>query len=293
MPVLPRYGGVTGSFVISGGGSVRGVSIGPPTPSPKGKWNTVHNNDVVEFDRDAFARFVAADKQVRWQQRLLCPNRADLAPEQNHNQDCCVCDGRGWLITKDELIFVQMTSFTENEQRRAEGWWTPGTVSVTAMPEYRLSIHDRLIMTAGAVRYDELLVRRCNTDYDIPRFNILSRADISNTEATVQALVWVNRSKQARTFTQDVEFVVDAGRIRWLTTDRVDVGDTYTLSYYCRPQYVIVDLPHILRTRFFGLGSGGSGVPYEYPVQAAAQLETQIREMRYDHQIKNYRDPLK
>lgn len=291
MPI-PKFGSATGSLVITGGGAIRGVTIG--SPSPRGLWNTSHDNDVVEWDRDAFARFISADKTVLWQTRIQCPQRSNLLPEQNHSQDCCVCDGRGWIVAKSETINVQMTSFSEDETRAAQGWWTPGTVSVTAMPEYRLSLHDRLIVTAGAIRYDELLLRRCNSDYDIPRFNVLDSSELAGGEKSVVALVWSDRGKQAHTFIQDTDFVVDTGKIRWLTHNRVDVGDIYSIAYYCRPQYIVTDMPHILRTRYFGFGNtGNKATPYEYPVQVAAKLETQIREMGRETTFHNYTDPLK
>lgn len=289
MPPKPVV--VSKSFRVAGGAAVRGVTIG--APSPKGLWNSSHDNEIVEFDRDLFARFIHEGTAVVWQKRIQCPNRSDLAPSQNHNMGCCVCDGRGWISVKEEAIKVQMTSFTQDEQRMAQGWWLPGTVSVTAMPEYRLSEHDRLICGNGAVRYDEIIYRTPDRDYDVPRFSVLSKTDLPDNEDSVLYLGWKARDNSLRVFTQDTHFRIDSGKILWLTTDRVDSCSYYTVAYYTRPQYIVVELPHVLRTRHYGASRGLTPKAYEYPVQVAAHLETQIREMYKDAPNSEPTDPLR
>lgn len=255
----------TGSVVRAGM-----IRLGGGTPSPAGQWNPNLNDQVVDFDRDAFTRFIA-DKgyDVTWEKAVLCPNvpGTGLAP-RDHAINCQLCDnGLGWLYVDPIQTRMLMQGIKLNQSYFAYGRWDMGNMMVTAEPEFTISYWDRLTIGNGLSRFTERVVRTPGSNSDRFKYAPLC----------IDYIAWANRTGALSVFSCDVDFRIGAdGWIEWLGDNQPDAGSFYSVSYEFRPRYVVMDLIHHHRD------STIQGVHYEFPVQAVAKLDFLIRDESKD-----------
>lgn len=254
-----------------GGVSIAGaIAAAGTTPSAAGAWDPRLNAQTVDFDRDAFTRFIA-DKgyAVTWEKAVLCPNvpPGGLAP-RDHAINCQLCDnGLGFLYVDPIDTRMLMQGMKLNQSFFAHGRWDMGNMMVTAEPEFQINYWDRLTLCNGVSRFTERVTRQRGETSDKLKYAALS----------VEYLAWVNRSGALVTFTVDNEFSLsaDGSEIVW-TSDQPDAGCLYSVSYKFRPRYVVLDLIHHHRD------STIKGTHYEFPVQAVAKLDYLIRDESKD-----------
>lgn len=255
---------------------VGGTTIGQP--SPAGTWAPQYDNQTVDFDRDSFTRMLA-DKgySVLWEKAMWCPNRSNDEKPRQHDINCTICDGSGFYYYARETTSMLMTGMSMQQAFHAYGRWDPGQSMVTALPEKRLNYWDRLTLQNGTVRFFEMITRQRDVDVDTFKFAPL----------LIEAVTWKGRDGAVRVFNTN-DFVATATGIMWLiTTGRPDADTTYSVSYTCRPRYVIQDLVHHHRD------STIEGVHYEFPTQAVARFAFLIRDESRDAVQVQYQDPFK
>lgn len=260
MPII-KAGGVS----IAGG-----VGSGATGPSAPGVWDPRLSAQTVDFDRDAFTRFIA-DKgySVTWEKAVLCPNvpAGGLAP-RDHAISCQICDnGLGFIYVDPIETKMLMQGVKLNQSFYAYGRWDMGNMVVTAEPEFTINYWDRLTLCNGVSRFNQRLTRQRESRSDKLKYAALC----------IEYLAWVDRTGALVTFTVDNEFSLsaDGSEIVW-TTDQPDAGSIYTVAYKFRPRYVILDLLHHHRD------STIKGTHYEFPVQAVAKLDFLIRDEAKD-----------
>jgi hypothetical protein len=257
---------VTREGSVSIGGGIR-------LPSPAGGWDPQLTDGTVDFDRDAFTRFIA-DKgyDVTWEKAVLCPNTPGngLAPG-DHAINCTVCDhGLGFIYIDPIETKMLMQGFKLNQSFYAFGRWDAGNQLVTAEPEFRIGPWDRLTLGNGVGRFTQRITRQSGTTLDKLKYSPLC----------VVYVGWVDRSGALVTFTADEEFQVsaDGGSLEWISDAQPDAGARYSILYDYRPRYVVQDLVHHHRD------STIKGVHYQFPVQAVAKLDFMIRDQSTDPQ---------
>lgn len=263
------------SGVIRTGGVIRGgtqIGVdGASTPSPAGTWAPQFNDQIVDFDRDAFTRLLAGKGyDITWEKATLCPNRPSggLAPK-DHALNCQVCDnGLGFVYYDSIPTKMLITGVRLDQSYFAHGRWDPGQVMVTSLPEFRINWWDRLTLCNGIARFYELVRRQPNTLTDQLKYEALH----------VSHLSWVDRSGALACFEDGVQFRLDAeGRILWLTDTGIpDDNVYYSVAYEYRPRYVVQALMHQHRE------STVQEKHYEFPVQALAKLDFLIRDESTD-----------
>jgi len=256
---------VTGAVSRTGGvvrsGSVVSVSL----PSPSGEWSPQWQDNVVDFDRDQFTRFIA-DKGycVTWEKAVLCPNvpGTGLSP-RDHVMGCPVCGGGGYIYVDAVETKMLMQGIRMNQSFFAYGRWDMGNMLVTAEPEFTLDYFDRLTLGNGVGRFTQRLVRQPGAAADRLRYAPLR----------FRYVAWVDRAGSLVPFAADVDFRVsaDGAAIEWPGTNQPDAGSHYSVCYDYRPRYVVMDLVHHHRD------STVEGVHYQFPVQAVAKLDFLIR----------------
>lgn len=222
----------------------------------------------VSFDRDAFTAALR-DKgyDVVWEKATYCPNRGGLTA-RDHKIDCTVCDGSGFLRYAPIATRMLMTSINLNQSYYAYGRWDAGSQMVTALPEMRLHPFDKLTLSNGVARFQELIRRQPNTLRDRPKYKPLC----------IDHVGWMTRTNVLRVFYENHDFSVNTdGYIVWDTqANRPDDNDIYTISYTYRPVYIVLELMHQHRD------STVDGVHYEFPVQAMAKLDFLVRDESKD-----------
>ena len=262
---------VTGGVGIAGG-----IALG--APSPTGEWSKQFSDQHVDFDRDAFTRFIA-DKgyNVRWEKAILCPNvpGTGLSP-RDHVMGCTVCGGVGFVYVDPCTTSMLMQGIKLNQSFYAYGRWDMGNMLVTAEPGLALDYFDRLTLMNGISRFTERIVRQPDTTDDVFKYSPLC----------VDYVAWVDRTGALVTFEVDVDFVLNADGITW-GANQPDAGSFYSIGYTYRPRYIVLDLVHHHRD------STIEGKHYMFPVQAVAKLDFLIRNQGADAPQVIDQDPFK
>lgn len=252
------------------GGVGRAGGIQLDGPSPAGEWESQLDAQTVDFDRDAFTRFIA-DKGYRvcWEKAILCPNvpGTGLSP-RDHVMGCTVCGGGGFLYVDPRETAMLMQGIKLNQSFYAYGRWDMGNMMVTAEPEFTLDYFDRLTLLNGTSRFTERIVRQPGTTLDVLKYSPLC----------LDYIAWVNRSGALSVFQRDVDFdiSVDGTSVSWIGANQPDARSVYSVGYTYRPRYVVLDLIHHHRD------STIEGKHYMFPVQAVAKLDYLVRNQGAD-----------
>lgn len=234
--------------------------------------------DRVDLHLEDF-RVAIKDKgyDVNWERSLFCPNRKNGLGPKDHPASCHVCDGTGRVyygLEKNRRMLITGVSMSESYYQ--QGRWDSGQVNITAEPCDRLAPWDRITLNNGRARFQEMLLRQPNSQTDRTRYPIL----------TVDYLTWVGRDESLHVAVMDEDFVVNSEReITWVSNNRPDARDYYSLAYFYRPRYIIADLMHQHRD------STEDGVHKEFPVQAIGRLDYLIRNYAEDDVQVEYQNP--
>jgi hypothetical protein len=256
--------GVSHGIVSKTGGVSRTGGVRVALPSPSGEWNPQWKDNVVDFDRDAFTRFID-DKGyiVVWEKAVLCPNvpGTGLSP-RDHAIGCPICSEFGYIYVDPVPTKMLMQGIRLNQSFFAHGRWDMGNMMVTGEPEFTLDFFDRLTLGNGVGRFTQRIVRQPGAAIDKLRYAPLCFRYVG----------WVDRSGVLAAFEPDVDFraSVDGSGIEW-SSSAPDAGSVYSVSYDYRPRYVVMDLIHHHRD------STIEGQHYQFPVQAMAKLDSLIR----------------
>lgn len=257
--------GVTRGSVVRTASVSRTGGVRVALPSPAGEWSPQWQDNVVDFDRDAFTRFIE-DKgyAVSWEKAVLCPNvpGTGLSP-RDHAIGCPICDERGFIYVDPTPTKMLMQGIRLNQSFFAYGRWDVGNMLVTAEPEFTVDYFDRLTLGNGVGRFTQRLVRQPGLVADKLKYAPLCFHFVG----------WVDRAGALVQFSQDADFRVsaDGASIEWPDANQPDAGSFYSVCYDYRPRYVVLDLVHHHRD------STVEGQHYQFPVQAVAKLDFMIR----------------
>lgn len=269
---------MSGIVKRSGGVGRSGVKIRLGQPSQAGTWNPQWDENVVDFDRDEFTRFIA-DKGylVTWEKAILCPNvpGTGLAP-RDHVMACPICDGRGFVYVDPIDTAMLMQGIKLNQSYFAYGRWDMGNMMVTAEPEFTIDYFDRLTLQNGIGRFTQRPVRQSDTAFDKLKYAPLC----------INYVAWVDRTGALVPFVCDEDYRASDTSLEWIG-NQPDAGSFYTIGYEYRPRYVVLDLIHQHRD------STIEGQHYQFPVQAVAKLDYLLRNEGKDAPQVVDQDPFK
>lgn len=228
----------------------------------------VEGNEVsfdVPFNRKKFEQMIKGSHgyNVCWEKAQYCPFIKGPSP-RDHDINCKVCMN-GFIYFDPKPTQMLVMSATISQQYFAYGRFDTGKVNITAYPEFRVSFWDRITLCDSRVRFTELVVRQRSSLLDKLKFIPLC----------VERLVWADVFTDAtlKVATQGTDFTIaTGGEIQWLTTNRPSADTVYSIVYHYRPQYVVLDLPHMLRDQKTPTKQS------EFPISAVAQLAGFIRE---------------
>lgn len=255
-----------------------GVAIGRGNaaigqPSAAGEWRRDLDAFDVPFDRDKFTRAIhAKGYDVIWEKAQYCPDLRGPSPH-SHDITCETCKN-GFLYFDPIQTRMLMTGLTLPQQFYAYGRFTQGKVSVTAMPEFKVSYWDRITVCDARLRAQEHVRRQVGTMSDRLQYAPISAVRLSWKSPTVV--------KQA---IEGVDFDCDCteGTLVWKTDNRPDNGQFYSIVYYHQPSYIVLDNPHAIRDQHVPRLDQRIEKSYEFPVQVIAQLDTFIRDNGTGH----------
>lgn len=264
---------------FTGGIEVGGQKVGDPTPRRDdlpGQFFPLGN----DFDRDLFTAAIK-DKgyDVLWESAAFCPNRlmtTGMSPK-DHPIDCNICDGSAWIYFNPTETRMLITSVSLQQNYYAQGGWSRGRVMVTAMPEYRFHMYDRITLRDGLARFSEIVRRQPGTSKDHAKYPPVCALYVT----------WVTRAGSLKVYKQDQDFLITSdGMFSWPDPENRPDDDTYySVAYMYRPRYVVLELTHQHRE------STIKGTHFEFPVAGVAQLDFLIRDESKDGPQISFEDP--
>lgn len=190
--------------------------------------------------------------KVTWEKNIPCPNRLEDIHE--HDVNCTVCNGLGFLYYDTQNTEMAMVSISLREIFMQAGKFLPGMVMVTSHAKDKIARWDRLTLQESQLRYSEPIRRSDKGSFDRTKYEIVSVLTIRDS---------------LRTYTEDVDFEVETHGITWIPGNVPT--KFYSISYMYRPVYVVLDLLHAIRDQH--VLTEGTDQNRQLPIQAVAQLE--------------------
>jgi hypothetical protein len=187
--------------------------------------------------RDAFNELIQ-NRGIRFihSKAYPCSNMKNLG-DNNHDPLCPHCDGSGILYYDAREIFGAFSSNSIERQFEKQGAWELGTVVATFPTEYPdgveadFSMFDKLEVTDFTVRLWELKEYETRTDLKQQlRYPIVKT---SRVEA-------VNNSTR-KEYLEGTDFNIEDGMIKWVSGRTPPEGQVYSVNYYCKPVYVVLN----------------------------------------------------
>jgi len=202
--------------------------------------------------------------EVIWKKSVPCPNR--MLNKDDHDLNCTLCDGTGFLFDSGKVIKALMTSISLKQTFASFGRFDIGMAIITVEPEHKFSWWDSI----------ELRKNKCGDDVTIRYSEVLQRGKNTLVDKTkyqgVSAVRLVDASGVDYTADVDFKFTTDS-KISWdvLNGSHPATGVFYSLSYLCHPRYVILDLAHQFRNA--RSRSADTKGLIEFPVQGIGKLD--------------------
>ena len=196
--------------------------------------------------------------------------------------DCEMCKGEGYFLHSAQEIKALLTRASATpEAYTAYGEFTRGTVFLTLLPEHLPAMFDRVTLADSVMVYRESRIRTANAIESL-RYPIETRGLDLQSGATQVNVLHVQSSQadglstSTDTMIQGVNFAVTGGKIDWSLGDAgagsPGEGNGWTVTYYARPRYVILDHPHTHRDTFIKVKAPDITFA-PLPVQCMARLD--------------------
>lgn len=198
---------------------------------------------------------------VLWRKSTVCPNR--MLVKQNHDLNCKLCDGRGFLFDAGTEIKAGFTSISVKQMWQTWGRFDVGTVMVTTPNANKLSWWDKLEHLDATIRYSEIIQR--------PTYGLEDK--LKYVAIDVARLV----DSLGKDYECGVDFTIPNGKVLWAAGLAPANESFYSISYTCHPHYIVLELPHQIRQK--QATTGGRAVEaQDFPVMAVAKLEFLIED---------------
>lgn len=156
----------------------------------------------------------------------ICPNRTSIHQE-SHNINCDFCDSGYIYYDSVEFKGVLQTSGLEKIIKDA-GSWVTGTAMITAPNQIRFDYFDKIEVSGAKARFNQLIERDSDSNIDRAHFRITN----------VFNLVDSNNKKYGL---ESDYTVTSQGYIQWISDNRPEDGQIYTLSFEYTPKFVVLD----------------------------------------------------
>lgn len=249
-----------------------------PLASQKGpgQWS----NFRVDFQQHAFLQeILTKGYPALWEKNTVCPNA--VGDVNQHRIDCTLCDGKGYVYYDAVPMRCLITSISLKEMWKESGRFDLGTGMITTEPGVRLYYWDRITLTDSMVRYSErlqrgsLLSERLKYAPVVPSLRPPVDNPLKEPLPFVPPFIYcLDQTRQG--WHHNLDFTVSGNQIQWVTGRGPAEGMFYSLAYFFRPVYIVLDLVHHFRDS--PVGPTGPHDMQVFPTQAVARLEFLIGE---------------
>lgn len=199
---------------------------------------------------------------------LPCPNVKSIDGRE-HEINCHLCDGNGYLDENPVETFAYTQSFNKDLLKNIEGTvteWEEGVAFFSFLVGVNLSYFSKVVLTDYAKPYYEQVQRQAGNS-DKARYPIFS--------------VKVLRDKNGVKYTEGTDFTVAEGMVKWNENKGPSTGTIYSINYNSNVVYRCISALHQGR-----YGTNEVQVPtlevVEYPEQWKVKLDYLITQKRAD-----------
>lgn len=194
-----------------------------------------------------------------------CPNYLGPLSQQQHDINCPLCENSMIHYDGREIFGY----FSTNEMVRNYlhgGFWERGSALLTVPSYYANDVNDQVYISF----YDRFTL----LDFEDRFYEVIHKSDGNGDKLKFKAIkVELLRTKSTQYY-QDRHFKIDSdGNILWLTDERpgkdlnTGYGELFTISYFHRPVYRVVEMLH--EGRF-------SQTAFKLPVRQPMRLPQQM-----------------
>ena len=213
----------------------------------------------------------------RFGTNVLTPTESGTTTEAR--PDCALCDGTGYFYHSPQSIKGLVTRASSTpEAYAAWGEYARGMIYLTFLPEHLPGLFDRFTMDNSAMLFRESRIRGTQSTESL-RYPIIARQlDLQTGLASVDVLHFQASAANGLT---DATYTLEKGVDYAVTNNALDfsiggnppaAGTRYSVSYYAKPRYVVVDHPHTHRDTFIKVKSPDIQFA-PMPVQCMARLD--------------------
>jgi hypothetical protein len=193
--------------------------------------------------------------------------------------DCEMCEGTGYFHHTPQTIKGLVTRASSTpEAYAAWGEYARGMIYLTFLPEHIPGLFDRMTMEDSAMVFRESRVRSAAATEKL-RYPIVARQlDLQSGLASVDVLQLQKSADTGLTVPADelmpgVDFAVTGGELDFSIGGSPPLeGTRYSISYYAKPRYVVIDHPHTHRDTFVKVKAPEIAFA-PMPVQCMARLD--------------------
>lgn len=242
----------------------------PKIPMPGHFIGQMSSNGLqVGMNPEAFQKLIEG-KGVYMQisRPVPCPNIKDLHTG-DHDPSCDRCHN-GMMYFGDKTFIGTFMGNNIQRQFEIQGQFDSEQVTI-AVPtqaadgsDLDVQLFDQItLMDGNPVRYYQR-VEANQSGIDRLQFPAIS----------IEVII----DSTGNQYVADVDFTVYDGNVKWISTNRpgydltIEKGIIYSISYYCRPLFTVISLPHQFRTTQ-ALGAEGKPYAQRYPSLAVCRKD--------------------
>lgn len=186
-----------------------------------------------------------------WRKGVVCPNR--IVGKNNHDLNCALCDGTGFLYDAGTEIKALTTSIGVKQMWEAFGRYDVGTSIISVNPANQISWWDMVEFPEATIRYSEVIKRDLVTGIDKLKYTPVAPVRFVDSLGTDYVI--------------DTDFTFVNNTVQWIT----DPSPYVSASYTCHPRYILLELVHHYRRST--VNHAGLKFQADFPLQAVAKLD--------------------
>lgn len=214
---------------------------------------------------------------VRWEKALLCPRRTDN-DIYKHDLNCTVCENRAGFIYYDPLeveevgstkpLRALVTGIPQQQRYTVSGLLDVGSAYISLHPGMKPSFMDRITLLDSKIRVSEI-VQKKDGAVDELKYGALAINDGGGVIVAIDE-EGVDRTSQL-TINGD-------GDIVW-TGSRPKKDTFFSISYYRRAAFIVLDLPHMVRDNIERkIGPAANEFVTDLGLQVLAKLDFLVKD---------------
>ncbi len=254
------------------------------------------NKTRVDFRVDEFYKLIVQKGlHVKWSQSAHCPCHQDTrqygldlrdvtdvdVKAGEHRHDCPVCRGSGVILHSPQIVRAICTSSAGEVKIGSFGQVRDEIINLTLLPEHLPSYGDHFKIENSVLIWREVKQKTASNVEALSHTIVERTLGLETGDLTLGVLYLhiadINGNAALNgERVQGVHFGITDGKIDWTkgtSPNPPALNTKYSVAYYTKPKYVIIEHPHTIRdTLLKNRTTLSVETPQELLVQAKAKL---------------------